>query len=227
MIEALLAYIAPHSCCSCGNLGTVLCQICKNDIVSDPFSCCLLCLGPTMDGDLCKKCQTTTGISGGWCVGTRQGHLKALLDRYKFDSARQAGRLCGELLSEQLPEFPESFTVVPVPTSPAHQRTRGFDHTALVARRFAELRQLPYQQALTRVDSGTQHFKTRTERLQTAARGLGVRGNVPETVLLVDDIYTTGATLMACAGKLREHGVKQLFVAVIARQVLDEGNDLW
>jgi ComF family protein len=180
-----------------------------------------------MDGNLCQKCQTSTGLSGGWCVGTRQGHLKALLDRYKFDSARQAGRFCGELLDEQLPALPSDITIVPVPTSPAHQRTRGFDHTELFARRFAELRQLSYRQVLKRVDSGTQHFKTRTERLKTATHGLEVHGSIPETVLLVDDIYTTGATLMACAQKLQEHGVKRLFVAIIARQVLDEGDDLW
>jgi competence protein ComFC len=222
MFEPILSFIAPHSCCSCGFLGAILCQSCKNDIISDPFSRCLVCLNPTMDGDLCLRCRTASGIDAGWCIGTREQQLKVLLDRYKFDSARQAGVVCAELLDEQLPLLPDNLVVVAVPTSPAHRRQRGFDHTKLIAWQFAKRRKLPYRQALSRVDTSTQHFKNRSERFKTASSGLRVSSNLPETVLLIDDIYTTGATMSACVRALRENGVKQLFVAVIARQVLDE-----
>jgi predicted amidophosphoribosyltransferase len=53
-----------------------------------------------------------------------------------------------------------------------------------------------------------------------ASKGLRVKKNVPEKVLLVDDIYTTGATLQACTEILRTAGAQRVYVAVLARQTL-------
>lgn len=226
MLDRLLSTIAPHSCCGCGLLGDILCETCKNNIVSDPFERCLVCLKPTVDDNLCSACRTRSLFDAAWCVGTRQSELKALIDGYKFASARRAGVVCAELLLEQLPLITDETVVVAVPTSPAHVRARGFDHTARIARNVAKARQMRYASPLERVDNETQHFKTRAERLKLTIDSLRVRAEVPPSILLIDDIYTTGATLTACARLLRENGAKQLFVGVVARQVLDEGNDL-
>jgi ComF family protein len=156
----------------------------------------------------------------------RETHLKSLLDRYKFDSAKEAGMVCAELLDERLPLLPQELTVTAVPTSPAHVRVRGFDHMATVASRFADKRGLRYRKVLKRSTNETQHFKARGERLTQAAAGLEVIANPPDSILLIDDIYTTGATLRACTRKLQEAGVQEIFVAIIARQTLDVGDDL-
>lgn len=227
MVDRLLAVIAPHSCCSCGNLGLLLCHNCKNDIIYDPFERCLVCLKPTADSSLCNVCCTGLGVEGGWCVGIREGALKGLLDRYKFNSAREAGYLCADLLDTSLPLLTDDVVVVPVPTSPAHIRTRGFDHTGLVANAFARKRGLLYKPLLTRRSNDTQHFKSRSERLAAAANSIEVTMTAPPTVLLIDDIYTTGATLGASCLELQKAGVKHIFVAIIARQTLDESSDLW
>lgn len=226
MLDRLLSGIAPHSCCSCGYLGSILCESCKNDIESEPFSDCLICLKPTSSDNLCTLCKNATGFAGAWCLSTRDKQLKALLGRYKFDSAVQAANVCVELLDRYLPLLPSSLTVVPVPTAPSHQRVRGFDHTALIAKRFARLRRLPYQNALAKSASHTQHFKSRAERLRTAADSLSVSKNAPESVLLFDDIYTTGATVQACSRKLYSAGTQQVFLAILARQTLDDPYDL-
>lgn len=159
-------------------------------------------------------------------VGTREGYLKALLDHYKFNSAKEAGVACAELLNTRLPLIPQEVVVVPVPTSPAHMRVRGFDHTALITSRFARSRHLTSQRVLVRRSNDTQHFKSRSERLKVTADHLEVVGVTPRSVLLVDDIYTTGATLRACIRKLKDAGVRQVYVAIIARQTLDEMSDL-
>ena len=227
MVDQLLSVVAPHSCCGCGNPGLILCDSCKNDIICEPFSACLVCLHPTIDDNLCKTCRHKTGVERGWCVGAREASLKYLLDRYKFDSAKEAGRKCVELLQQRLPLLPEDLVIVPVPTSPTHRRLRGFDHTLYLARILAAQRKLAWSQLLIRRDNETQHFKNRVERLKHPTKSLEVRGRVPQSVLLVDDIYTTGATLGACVQKMREAGVKRIFVAIIARQTLDEMSDLW
>lgn len=226
MLDRLLSSIAPHSCCGCGLVGEILCPTCKNDIVSEPFSRCLVCLKPILSGNLCQACVRTSPLDAAWCVAPRQGTIKALLDTYKFSSARDASRVCSDLLLDTLPLLPAPTIVVVVPTASSHQRSRGFDHTALIARRIARARGLPYRSSLRRVDNQTQHFKSRADRLKVTIKSFEVHGDVPEVILLVDDIYTTGSTLLSCARVLKKHGAKQVFGAVIARQVLDEGNDL-
>jgi ComF family protein len=167
------------------------------------------------------------GAETGWGVGVREGALKQLLDRYKFDSAREAGRVCAQLLEERLPVLPFGLTVVPVPTSPKHRRARGFDHTLYIAKAFAKHRSLACRQSLRKRGGGTQHFYGRTERLEQAESGLEVVGSAPSDILLIDDIYTTGATIRACVRQLRRAGAKRIFVAIIARQTLDGTSDLW
>lgn len=226
MIDRLFSAIAPHSCCGCGFIGEILCDICKNDIISDPFSRCLDCLRPTMQSNLCTACRSKGYFDDGWCVGARTDTLKKLLEAYKFSATRGASETCAELLLAQLPVFPASSVIVPVPTASAHQRIRGFGHIELMARRLAKERKLPFSQVLQRTDNQTQHLKTRKERLKLSVDSFRVVSEPPEVILLVDDIYTTGATLRACAQILRRRGAKQVFVAIVARQVLDEDDDL-
>lgn len=227
MIDSLLAILAPHSCCGCGYHGSLLCDNCKYDIISEPLDCCIACLKPTVRDNLCSACRTKQPFAAAWLVGVRRGALKTLLDRYKFSSARRAGYEAADLLDARLPVLLDSMVIVPVPTSPLHRRVRGFDHTAMIAKRLAKLRGLRYAQALARDNADTQHFLGRSERLAAASKGLRLAGSVPENVLLLDDIYTTGATLHASAQLLRDNGAKTVSVAVIARQVLDEDADLW
>ena len=225
MIDSLFRLIAPHSCCGCGLTGALLCDQCKYDIISEPFSQCLLCLRPTQEGSLCRPCSVSSKLVGAWCVGVRKDALRTLLERYKYDSAREAAYHCIALLDGLLPVLPSTLTVVPVPTSPAHRRARGFDHTALIARGLARRRQLNYQELLQRHGNETQHFKGRGARAGIIDQ-LSRQGVVPEAVLLIDDIYTTGSTLAACGQLLRDGGCTSLYGAIIARQTLDETDHL-
>lgn len=222
MIDGVLEVLAPHSCCGCGYQGSLLCEFCKYDITSDPFTQCLICLQPTSGDNLCKRCLNNSPFTRAWCLGERRGSLKSLLDRYKFDSARRAGVIVADMLDVSLPVLPAGIHVAPVPTAPSHRRVRGFDHTRLIAKRLAALRAIPVSRALIREGGRTQHFLGKADRLTVAREGLRVRGSVPACVLLLDDIYTTGATVRACADVLRDHGAQEIFVAVIARQTLDD-----
>lgn len=221
MIDRLLAKLAPHPCCGCGNVGSLLCHQCKYDIVSEPYSQCVICEHPTSVAALCGDCRKASSFTALWCVGSRTAALRSLIDRYKFDSAREAAWHGAELLDAVVPVLPQDIVIVPVPTSPTHRRSRGFDHTALIARELARRRGLPYRSVLERHGAATQHFLSREARTQVATQ-LRLTGSVPAAVLLLDDIYTTGATMAACGQILRSAGCERLYGAVLARQTLDE-----
>lgn len=221
MIDTLLDLVAPHSCCGCGEIGALLCAECKNDIVLEPPLVCLGCGRMTVHGGMCDPCRRSWQVTDGWLVGWRDQSLKALLDAYKFQSTQSGSKVLAGLLDERLPLLSPGLKIVVVPTAPSHVRARGFDHALRIAQSLGRLRKLPVRPILRRYARGTQHFKGRSERLATAGAGLAVRGVVPETILLIDDIVTTGATLRACTQLLQSAGAKTIYIAVVAKQPLD------
>ncbi len=221
MIDNLLAIVAPHLCYGCGKTGTLLCHGCKYDIINDKNSDCLVCLGSSMRGIICSNCQVP--YERGWFINFRDGSLKDLIDAYKFNHAKAGYKVLADLLHSNLPDMPPKTVVVQVPTAAAHVRQRGYDHLALIAREFGNLRHLPVQPLIKRLTDLTQHELSAKERKAAASRAFVVEPKLDTSVtyLLLDDVMTTGATLKYAAEALREAGAEHVFVAVIARQALD------
>lgn len=147
--------------------------------------------------------------------------LKALIDEYKFGHKQEAAGHIVRLLDSRLPLLDVDM-IVPIPTDPAHIRQRGFAHMEMIAKALARKRQLPAQLLLRRVRSGTQHHKSIRNRRKFADASLSLVGNVSgRRVLLIDDIYTTGATVHSAVRLLCEAGAETVMVAIVARQPLD------
>jgi len=167
MLGYLINLIAPHYCCSCGEISAVLCQRCKYDIVSEPYEACILCHNiakPTEN--LCNNCSAA--FLHAWVVGSRTDVLKKAIDDYKFERVRAAHKAFSELFDATLPNLPPDIIVVPIPTTTKHVRVRGYDHMRLVAREFARVRKLTYSPCLRRATSTTQRGTSRTMRREQA-----------------------------------------------------------
>jgi ComF family protein len=158
-----------------------------------------------------------------WCVAEREGAVKILIDAFKFDGLRGAARPLGEFISGTLPDLPDKLVITSVPTISTHIRQRGYDHAALIAREVARQRGARYQALLKRRTTTVQHGARRKERLKQAKRAFeAVRRIDGGTVLIIDDIFTTGATLHYAATTLLAAGAREVWVAVVARQPLDD-----
>lgn len=127
MLGYLVNLLAPHYCCSCGEIGVVLCLSCKYDIVNEPYAACILChnIAKPME-NLCNTCVAS--FSRAWVVGSRADVLKKVIDDYKFERIRAAHVLLAGLFDVTAPTLPADTIVVPIPTIAKHVRMRGYDH---------------------------------------------------------------------------------------------------
>lgn len=118
-------------------------------------------------------------------------------------------------LAEMVGEIlPDGWTLVPLPTIARHVRERGFDHIGLVAKRTGQ----PVSRVLVRNKNTVQVGASRELRCEQAKEAYrAVNVNPDMNYLLLDDVWTTGSSMMAAMQKLREAGAKKIGIVVIAR----------
>jgi ComF family protein len=220
IIDSILSVVAPHLCSGCGRIGGTFCDNCKYDIIIEPFSGCILCEKPSSVG-ICVKHKVA--FNQAWAVGMRSGALQRLIGGFKFRNMKAASSDLADLLNKTLPRLPAASIFVPIPTTPAHIRERGYDHMLLIAEALGHLRHLPVQQLLRRDNVLIQHRASRQERLMQAVTAFRIEGTVDSeaTYILLDDVVTTGATITQAALILRRAGATTIWVATTSRQPLD------
>ena len=223
MIESLLQIVAPHHCYGCGEIGTLLCDNCKYNIVDERYTACIVCRMPEASQGVCRACMAT--YTRAWVVAERSDEIEQVLNGYKFMRQKAGAKSAAALLDDVLPSFiGMNVVIVPVPTISAHIRRRGYDHMALVARNFARQRKLSYSPQLIRRSNSVQLGSSKRQRFLNAKNAFAVKGSLdPEAVyLVVDDVVTTGATLRFAAQALLDAGASTVWAATIARQPLDK-----
>jgi ComF family protein len=166
---------------------------------------------------------------GAWVAFRYGGPIARAIAKLKYeerpDLARSLGDLLAAVVASQRGALREA-VVVPVPLHPSRLVERGYNQAALLASRVA--RRLSLQKGLTALsrnrDTGHQAALDRRGRARNVAGGFEVRSRRAvegRSVLLVDDVRTTGATLDACAAALRRAGVAAVAYAVLAQADLD------
>lgn len=156
--------------------------------------------------------------------------LKRAIASLKYDNHPELALPLGEWLAAawlELPQRPARLTVVPIPMHVSKQQQRGFNQAELLAEHFCDQTRLPLlRQGLIRHRETTAQFgltaTTRADNLKDAfAIGKDCLARSPAPVLLLDDIYTTGATVRSAAQTLRRQGIRVWGVAVVAQAALD------
>ncbi len=201
-----LDLLCPYSCQGCGCLGTVLCGRCKK------YLCCRNNL------DLVRKKLRANEFDGLWGYSTREGVIDDLIKKYKYQPMKGVGVILAEMLDEAIPCLDEVI-VVPLPTIAKHIRQRGFDHAGYLAKKLARRRGWGCRQLLIRLNDTVQVGSKSRARIMQAEMAYRVReGRVEQNkaYLLVDDVWTTGASMRAAARELRRAGVKKVYGVVVA-----------
>lgn len=159
MIDTLLSKPAPHLCCGCGKIGSLLCDNCKYNIIESASMPCISCGVPTLETCVCRHCDVA--CERAWCVGECSGVLQRLVGDFKFQNMYGASRPLSDLLIDSIDQLPGNMIIVPIPTVAGYIRERGYDHVRLLTNQVARHHRVRMKQALRRV------FHPRRSAVQT------------------------------------------------------------
>jgi len=216
-----------------------VCQVCLDAIHPTSGTVCTLC-GERLyssfvvaghQGDVrCGLCRRLEPVfARAVAYGSYESGLRELIHLLKYGGVRPAANVLGRMLAEAISalesDFPaDSIAVIPVPLHGNKRRQRGFNQAELIARaaiKISPSQRLHLHAVLERTrDTASQISLTNRQRRENL-RG-AFRVTLPEAikggeVLVVDDIYTTGATVSECARVLRRAGATKVWVATVAR----------
>lgn len=204
----------PHYCCNCGVFGGIICSKCKNYIVENLPEICIVC-GEMLEN---MSCGCSGVFDRVWYLGFRDEAVGLMAEAYKFNSIRAAGVELAEMLVSMVTSE-HNMVVVPMPTAIKHVRERGLDHALCIAKYMARLKKWKVERIVGRSKDSVQTGKSRKVRERQAKETFYLSGEVDasKSYLILDDIYTTGASVRAAAELLRAAGATKVSLAVIAR----------
>jgi ComF family protein len=236
LARAVVSLVVPPVCAGCGEpelSGSAVCPGCARLLVPLPDARCRACGAP--QGGTCDRCVECRGRSlafdRAWSAFAYEGVSRRLVAALKSRGALAAAGFMGERIADRAPQSLLRGTLVPVPAHPVRNRRHGFNQAAELARAIGRATRLPALDLLRRETSSVpQVGLERRARLANAACSVQVdsrrrrgRAEVPSLVALVDDVYTTGATLDACARALQEAGAAEVVALTFARAVRGRG----
>ena len=237
LYDATLALLYPQACAVCGasieaRADGVACEKCwrATRIFDGSETLCWKC-GALTSGSVpeekrnevrCRRCDEAEFDAARAC-GVYEKALRAsvlALKREPYVATRLA-RLLYE--AQRRAPLRDATLLIPVPLHPEREHERGFNQAVLLGRALAKLSGLRFDEwSLVRTTHTERHragmdARSRRESVEEAFEVERPRLVKDESVLLVDDVFTTGATVASCAKALKRAGAREVFVLTVAR----------
>jgi len=233
--QAFLDLLYPPRCEVCETLGReAFCPECLAQVLPHEPPECRLCgvLLPRSPArrDLCPECAGTCRYyDGARSAGVHCATLRTAVLHYKFDNRRRLQGPLARLLADRLEAEPgpphglplgQVDALVPIPLHPRRRQWRGFDQALLLTIELARMTGLPLVVGLARTRATTPQIHLAPQEREQNMRGaFAPLGRVLEgrRVLLIDDVYTTGATANQAAKAAKEGGAVAAYVLTVSR----------
>ena len=233
--RSLLEILYPRRCICCGDpllfrasLRLPICSRCEGAL--SPIEAqrrCVVCSIPLISElERCTRCSKrffsfTTNFS----LYEYRGPIRQIISQFKFSNRRSLTGLIAGLLYPELERRYPGLPVIPVPGSRRSVRRRSWDPMLEVARTLHRTRSIEILTPLIRTSGGPQkglHYQERMENIRGTIqlRRVGrCGGDLARQVVLLDDIFTSGATADECTRMLRLAGVREVFVLTLAMEL--------
>jgi len=222
--EFCLDLIFPKKCVNCGEFGSFCCQKCLVKIKPIETQICPKCGKISDKGKWCASCKGKSDLTGIIVSAQyRSGPTKELIHHLKYNFILDLSPILADLLIDQLIDIDlrGDIIITSVPLHRRRQNERGFNQAEVLAKIVAKKVGYNYLSLIKRkIHKKTQvelSGKQRRENLEGIFTPINTENIAGKTVILVDDVSTTGTTLEECAKVLRQAGAKQVWGLVVAR----------
>jgi ComF family protein len=217
----LLDLVFPRRCVICGSNGAVLCSACEGRLERLGTPCCERCGAPTAwPVERCRECAgRRIAFARARAAVAYDDSAKRLVGAWKERGQRTLAELAAEIVDGVVAR-PRAYTVTFVPADHDRLLRRGHNPAQRLADALGSRWQLPVVPLLRRAPGGApQKGLTLAERRRNVRGAFAATAAVPKTIVLVDDVYTSGATVSAAATALRKSGARRVEVVTFARAV--------
>lgn len=211
LLRFALDMLFPSFCVGCHKEGAVLCSSCREGIIIRRVPSRVKPQGVSAVYAACEY---------------REPIVAALVQELKYGGVTDIADVCAELIGTHLScagfSAPEHAVVVPVPLSKKRMRERGFNQSELIGKQIARAFSLPFlPKAMVRI----RDTKPQTETGSRSERALNIKNAFAcyskeavkgKHIILIDDVFTTGATLSECAKTLKSAGATRVTALTVA-----------
>ncbi|HKT27661.1 ComF family protein [Dyella sp.] len=224
-LSALHRWLLPWRCLLCGDAGAHGMDLCADCAAELPRNtqCCQRCALPLpLSAPLCGRCQRKAPPwDAAWAPFRYAWPLDRLETRFKFGRDLAAGRVLATLWQRETFPIDVPQMIIPVPLHRHRLRKRGYNQALELARSLASSLDIPCRHDVL--------LRTRHTHAQTGLDAIERRRNLrgafavcngvalPAHVVVLDDVFTTGATLAECVRTLRRAGVARVDAWALAR----------
>lgn len=240
--EGFLNLIYPYSCENCGKIireskGYAICDNCfkKIRLISTPY--CYQCGKPLLplvsfeENALCADCSTKKKhFYFNRSVAYYQGVMRKCIHLLKYKKQVKLIQPLGDLMvnyleGDSLYNVQEIDLIIPVPLFKDDLKKRGFNQSSLLAKYIADYFSIYFcdnwlikdKKNVSQVGLSKNERKNNVKDVFSINSSISLNKKDVSNVLLIDDIFTTGATVEACCREIKRIGIKNIFVLTLAR----------
>jgi len=216
-------WLYPPACGGCGKSGERWCRQCQELCTRIPQSCCQICGVPLPSPGICASCQETPpNYTACRSFAVYEGPLREAIHQLKYQRDIGLGEALAVHLIELLTSLPWHIDLItPVPLSPKRLKERGYNQAGLLAYPVALSSRIPYSaRAIRRIrETHSQVGLSAAERSQNLLGAFQAKPEIVmgKSVLVIDDVTTTGSTLMGCTQALLNSGAVAVYGITLAK----------
>jgi len=221
VFSRLLDLVLPRRCVACGAGEELVCTACRSALLRLEGPLCARCGAPTAwPVERCRECAgRRVPFASARAAVAYDGPARPLVAGWKERGLRPLAREFAGLVVEVVPR-PPVHELTFVPGDPERSLKRGQNAAEALARELGRSWLLPVRKLLVRIEPARpQRGLSREERRRNVRGSFAVCAPPAARVALVDDVYTTGATVVAATTELRRAGARTVHVVTFARTV--------
>ena len=231
--DFILDILYPRYCLGCGAEGQYICENCQN-FLGEASLICPVCRKGSFSGQRHPHCPSRYQLDGLISIWEYEGLIKKVIHYIKY---RHLGDAVSEIIAlswKTMRQDPERFSaffsflaenpsLTFIPLTARKKRQRDFNQAELIARGFGKITSLEILPLLKKVkETKSQTELKKEERLENVRGVFALKKNnlsIPKNLILVDDVWTTGATMKEAARTLKRAGVRKIWGLTLARTV--------